>query len=62
MQPYEIRQLHDGSIDYNRYYARPVRLLSPAMHRFARQAASLRTLLVVVAALAAVTILSPLVG
>ena len=48
MQPYEIRQLRDGSIDYNNYYARPARLLTPAMHRFWR--ASLATLLIVAAA------------
>ena len=62
MQPYEIRQLSDGSIDYNNYCARPIRLLTPAMGLFARQAASPRTLLVLAAAVAFATIASPLVG
>jgi hypothetical protein len=56
MQPYEIRQLRDGSIDYNHYYARPVALLTPAMHRFWRKAAMLKAALVVIAAIAAVTV------
>ncbi len=33
MQPYEVRQRADGSIDYNQYYARPLSLLTPAMRR-----------------------------
>ena len=32
MHPYEIRQLRDGSIDYNNYFARPVSCL-PALVR-----------------------------
>ena len=46
MQPYEIRQLRDGTIDYNSYYARPVSLLTPAMRRFGREAVSLKMWLV----------------
>ena len=53
MQPYEIRQFRDGTIDYNAYYARPISLLTPNMHRFCRQAASLRTLLLVAATVSA---------
>jgi len=34
MQPYEIHQRPDGSIDYNRYYARPLFRLTPALRRF----------------------------
>jgi len=37
MQPYEIRQLRDGTIDYSNYYARPVRMLTPEMRQFCRQ-------------------------
>jgi hypothetical protein len=46
MQPYEIRQLRDGTIDYNSYYARPVSLVTPAMRRFARETVSFKTWLV----------------
>lgn len=53
MQPYEIRRLYDGSIDYNNYYARPISLLTPNMYRFCRQAASLKTALVVAVTVAA---------
>ena len=53
MQPYEIRQLSDGTIDYNQYSARPVSMLTPNMHRFCRQAASPKTLLLVAATVAA---------
>ena len=53
MQPYEIRQFRDGTIDYNSYCARPVSLLTPDMYRFCRQAASLKTMLIVAAAVAA---------
>ena len=53
MQPYEIRQFRDGTIDYNSYYARPVPLLIPTMYRFCRQAASLKTVLIVAATIAA---------
>jgi hypothetical protein len=53
MQPYEIRQHCDGSIDYNAYYARPVSLLTPDMYRFCRQAASIKTMLIVAAAVGA---------
>jgi hypothetical protein len=48
MQPYEIRQFSDGTIDYNAYYARPISLLTPNMYRFCRQATSLKTALIVV--------------
>jgi hypothetical protein len=54
MQPHEIRQLRDGTIDYNAYYVRPVSLLTPEMRRFCRQAASAKTLLLVSAIAAAV--------
>jgi hypothetical protein len=53
MQPYEIRQLRDGTIDYNAYYARPVSLLTPNMYRFCRQAASLKTAVIVAVTVAA---------
>lgn len=53
MQPYEIRQFRDGTIDYNNYYARPASLLTPNMYRFCRQAASPKTLLMVAATVAA---------
>ena len=42
MQPYEVRQFGDGSIDYNNYYARPVTLLTPAMRRFCRETMAVR--------------------
>ena len=54
MQPYEIRQFRDGAIDYNSYCARPISLLTPNMYRFCRQAASLKTILVVAATVAAI--------
>jgi hypothetical protein len=54
MQPYEIRQLRDGTIDYSSYYARPVSLLTPNMYRFCRQAASVKTFLLVVVTVGAV--------
>ena len=53
MQPFEIRQLRDGKIDYNAYYARPISLLTPNMYRFCRQAASIKTMLIVAATVAA---------
>lgn len=53
MQPYEIRQFRDGTIDYNSYCARPISLLTPNMYRFCRQAASLKTMLIVTATVAA---------
>ena len=53
MQPYEIRQFRDGRIDYNAYYARPISPLTPNMYRFCRQAASLKTALIVVGTVAA---------
>jgi len=53
MQPYEIRQFRDGTIDYNSYFARPVSLLTPEMRRFCRRAASLKTILLVTATVAA---------
>ena len=57
MQPYEIRQLRDGSIDYNNYCARPVSLLTPAMRRFGREAASPKIWLVMIATVAALALL-----
>jgi hypothetical protein len=54
MQPYEIRQLPDGSIDYNQYYARPVSLLTPAMRRFCRRSRSLKILAITAAAVATI--------
>ena len=54
MQPFEIRQLRDGKIDYNAYYARPISLLTPNMYRFCRQAASLKTTLIVATTVAAI--------
>lgn len=54
MQPYEIRQFPDGTIDYNSYYARPISLLTPTMNRFCRSAASLKTLLIVAATVASI--------
>ena len=54
MQPYEIRRRRDGTIDYGAYYARPVSLLTPDMRRFCRQAASPKTLLLVLATAAAI--------
>lgn len=53
MQPYEIRQFRDGAIDYNNYYARPISALTPNMYRFCRQAASLKTMLIVACTVAA---------
>jgi hypothetical protein len=53
MQPYEIRQFRDGTIDYNTYYARPISLLAPNMYRFCRHAASLKTALIVAATVTA---------
>ena len=53
MQPYEVRQFRDGTIDYNNYCARPLSLLTPNMYRFCRQAASLKTLLIVAVTVAA---------
>lgn len=62
MQPYEIRQLPDGSIDYNQYYARPIRLLTPAMRKFMGALASPATLLTIAATAAIVALASPLLG
>jgi hypothetical protein len=61
MQPYEIRQLSDGSIDYNHYYARPVRLLTPNMQAFALQATSPKAIVVCLAVIASV-IAAPWIG
>src|SRR5215813_9741030 len=58
MQPYEIRQLRDGSLDYNSYYARPISLLTPNMQRFCKQAASLKTALVVAIAVGAILLIA----
>ena len=55
MQPYEIRQLGDGSIDYDNYHARPITLLTPAVRRLGRKAALAMVLVVVIAA-AAITV------
>ena len=52
MQPYEVRQFRDGTIDRNAYFARPVPLLTPSMYRFCQQATSLKTALIVVATIA----------
>jgi hypothetical protein len=49
MQPYEIRQLSDGSIDYNAYHARPVSLLTPAMRRMFKRMTALKIALITVA-------------
>ena len=57
MQPYEIRQLRDGSIDYNNYCARPVSLLTPAMRRLGRDAASPKIWLVMIATVTALALL-----
>jgi hypothetical protein len=56
MQPYEIRQFRDGSIDYNSYYARPVSVLSPGMRRIGRPARALAVILVVIAGVTAAMI------
>ena len=61
MQLYEIRQLCDGSIDYNNYVARPVSLLTPNMRRFSRQAVSAKFLLLMAATVAAL-VLIPIVA
>lgn len=53
MTPYEIRQFSDGAINYNLYHARPISLLNPNMYRFCRQAASLKTAVIVVVTVAA---------
>ena len=54
MTPYEIRQLGDGSIDYNNYFARPIRFTTPAMRRVVRELASLRGATIALVALTAV--------
>ena len=54
MQPYEIRQFRDGTIDYNSYYARPISLLTPTMYRFCRSTASLKALGIVAATAASI--------
>ena len=53
MQPYEIRQFSDGTINYNSYHARSISLLTPDMYRFCRQAASLKTVATVAVTVAA---------
>lgn len=58
MQPYEIRQFRDGTIDYNNYYARPVSLLTPAMRRFFKRVPALTTALTAIAAITAITVAS----
>jgi hypothetical protein len=58
MQPYEIRQFRDGTIDRNEYYARPVSLMTPNMRHFCRRAASPKTLLLVVATVAAIVLVA----
>jgi hypothetical protein len=55
MQPHEIRQRPDGSIDYNQYYARPVILLTPATRRFCRRGRSLKTVAIMAAVIATIT-------
>ena len=54
MTPYEIRQFGDGSIDYNNYFARPIRLTTPAMRGAVRKLASLRGATIALVALTAV--------
>jgi hypothetical protein len=54
MTPYEIRRLSNGSIDYDNYYARPIRLTTPALRRVVRTLASLRGAVIGIATLAAV--------
>jgi hypothetical protein len=54
MQPYEIRQSRDGTIDYNSYYARPMTFVSPGLFRLCRQAASPKSLLLAAIAAAAI--------
>jgi len=53
MRPYEIRQMRDGRIDYNNFYARPVSLTTPEIRRFCRQAAAPKKLLLVAATVSA---------
>lgn len=57
MQPYEIRQLSDGSIDYNNFIARPISLLTPNMRRFSRQAMSAKLWLIMGATIAALALI-----
>jgi hypothetical protein len=58
MTPYEIRQRGDGSIDYNNYYARPIRLTTPAMRGAFRKLVSLRGAAIVAATLCAVFVMA----
>src|SRR5262245_34705904 len=62
MQPYEIRQFRDGSIDYSNYYARPVSLLAPNLRRFNWNAVSPKVWLLMAATIAALTIIPVLMG
>jgi len=42
MQPHEVRQFRDGTIDYNNYHARPISL-APTVRRLCRWLTSLKT-------------------
>ena len=55
MQPYEIRQRSDGSIDYSHYYARPVSLM-PHLRRFSPTAVSPKMWLAMAVTLAALAL------
>ena len=61
MQPYEIRQRHDGTIDYNNYYARPISLLTPNMRRFCSTAVSAKFWLLLIATITVLAVI-PLVA
>ena len=52
MHPYEIRQLRDGSVDYNNYYARPVSCLPALVCGLRHSATGARKLMSLTAALA----------
>jgi hypothetical protein len=62
MEPYEIRQNRDGSINYNDYYARPVSLLTPNMRRFSRRATSPKMLVLTVATIIALAVMPLFAG
>jgi hypothetical protein len=54
MQPYEIRQFRDGSIDYNNYYGRPISL-TPAVRQLCRWAVSLKPAIAALVGVVAIT-------
>ena len=62
MQPYEIRQCRDGTIDYNNYIARPVSLLTPSMRRFCRQAVTTKFWLLVPGTMAVLALIPILIA